>query len=99
VLDAPPARSACAPCPGCPCRQYNLLSGESITADLYVSAMPVDIVKKLMPEPWYRMDFFRRLDKLVGVPVINIHIWFDRKLTTGAPGGGQPARLAGFPCC
>lgn len=24
----------------------------------------------------------RRLDKLVGVPVINIHIWFDRKLTT-----------------
>ena len=25
----------------------------------------------------------RRLDKLVGVPVINIHIWFDRKLTTG----------------
>ncbi len=24
----------------------------------------------------------RRLDKLVGVPVINIHIWFDRKLST-----------------
>jgi hypothetical protein len=24
----------------------------------------------------------RRMDKLVGVPVINIHIWFDRKLTT-----------------
>lgn len=42
-----------------PCRQYNLLTGESITADLYVSAMPVDIVKKLMPEPWGRMDFFR----------------------------------------
>eukprot|EP00887_Chlorella_sp_A99_P002013 scaffold18.g2013.t1 len=55
--------------------RYNLLNGESLEADLYVSAMPVDIVKKLMPEPW-------RLDKLVGVPVINIHIWFDRKLTT-----------------
>ncbi|PRW56502.1 phytoene desaturase [Chlorella sorokiniana] len=63
-------------------KQYNLLNGESITADLYVSAMPVDIVKKLMPEPWGRMDFFSRLDKLVGVPVINIHIWFDRKLST-----------------
>jgi hypothetical protein len=25
----------------------------------------------------------RKLDKLVGVPVINIHIWFDRKLSTG----------------
>lgn len=45
------------PCPAL-CRQYNLLTGESITADLYVSAMPVDIVKKLMPEPWGRMDFF-----------------------------------------
>jgi uncharacterized protein with NAD-binding domain and iron-sulfur cluster len=57
-----------------------------VTADLYVSAMPVDIVKKLMPEPWYNMPsgFFSRMDKLVGVPVINIHIWFDRKLTTGA---------------
>ncbi len=41
------------------CRQYNLLNGESITADLYVSAMPVDIVKKLMPEPWGKMEFFR----------------------------------------
>lgn len=40
-------------------RQYNLLSGDSITADLYVSAMPVDIVKKLMPAPWYQMDFFK----------------------------------------
>ena len=63
-------------------KQYNLLNGESITADLYVSAMPVDIMKKLMPEPWYKMDFFKRMDKLVGVPVINIHIWFDRKLST-----------------
>ncbi|KAL4443737.1 hypothetical protein ABPG75_011474 [Micractinium tetrahymenae] len=63
-------------------KQYNLLNGEAITADLYVSAMPVDIVKKLMPEPWGQMEFFSRLDKLVGVPVINIHIWFDRKLTT-----------------
>ena len=115
--------------------RYQLLSGEALEADLYVSAMPVDIVKKLLPESWYRMDFFRyccgqrdgrgvaeggvaprrallpqaaascrhassmltprafcfpprlagcrRLDKLVGVPVINIHIWFDRKLSTG----------------
>ena len=39
--------------------RYQLLSGEALEADLYVSAMPVDIVKKLLPEPWYRMDFFR----------------------------------------
>jgi len=63
-------------------KQYNLLTGESITADLYVSAMPVDIVKKLLPAPWAGMQFFSKMDKLVGVPVINIHIWFDRKLST-----------------
>jgi len=63
-------------------KQYNLVNGESIQADLFVSAMPVDIVKKLLPDQWAKMDFFRRLDKLVGVPVINIHIWFDRKLST-----------------
>ena len=80
-----------APPPVPPRRQYNLLSGESVTADLYVSAMPVDIVKKLMPEPWYNMPsgFFSRMDKLVGVPVINIHIWFDRKLTTGGCARGS----------
>lgn len=63
-------------------KQFNLLDGESITGDLYVSAMPVDIMKKLMPDPWYQKPFFSKLDKLKGVPVINIHIWFDRKLTT-----------------
>lgn len=63
-------------------KQYNLLDGTSIKGDLYVSAMPVDIVKKLMPDQWAETPFFRKLDKLKGVPVINIHIWFDRKLTT-----------------
>lgn len=63
-------------------KKFNLLNGESIEADLYISAMPVDIVKKLMPEPWSKMKFFSGLEKLNGVPVINIHIWFDRKLST-----------------
>jgi uncharacterized protein with NAD-binding domain and iron-sulfur cluster len=42
----------------------------------------VDIVKLLLPEPWRAQPYFKQLDELVGVPVINIHIWFDRKLTT-----------------
>jgi len=53
-----------------------------ITADAYVSAMPVDLMKKLMPSEWRAgSEYFSRLDNLVGVPVINVHIWFDRKLT------------------
>ena len=54
---------------------------EVITADLYVSAMPVDPMKVMLPQPWKQMDFFKKLDGLVGVPVINLHLWFDRKLT------------------
>jgi 15-cis-phytoene desaturase len=39
-------------------------------------------MKLLMPQPWAAMPFFQQLNGLEGVPVINIHIWFDRKLTT-----------------
>lgn len=42
----------------------------------------VDIVKLLLPEPWKQKPYFSQLEELEGVPVINIHIWFDRKLTT-----------------
>lgn len=54
---------------------------EVITADRYVSAMSVDVMKVLMPEPWKTVPFFQKLEGLEGVPVINLHLWFDRKLT------------------
>lgn len=56
--------------------------GTEIEADAYVSTAPVDILKLLMPEPWKNMAYFRGFDSLEGIPVINIHIWFDKKLTT-----------------
>lgn len=52
-----------------------------VEADAYVSAMPVDILKLLLPDEWRPMPIFERLKGLVGVPVINVHLWFDRKLT------------------
>ncbi|NDJ16017.1 15-cis-phytoene desaturase [Myxacorys almedinensis] len=52
-----------------------------LTADLYVSALSVDVMKVLMPVPWKDLEFFQKLDGLEGVPVINLHLWFDRKLT------------------
>jgi len=58
-----------------------LRSGEKVVADEYVSAMPVDIVKRMMPEKWQTMPYFKQLDELEGIPVINLHMWFDRKLT------------------
>ena len=51
------------------------------TADLYVSAMSVDVMKVMLPQPWKQIEYFQKLDGLEGVPVINIQLWFDRKLT------------------
>lgn len=55
-------------------------SGDIIEADEYISAMPVDIVKRMLPKNWQNMPYFRQVDELEGIPVINLHMWFDRKL-------------------
>lgn len=62
-------------------RGLNGAEDEVITADSYVSAMSVDPLKVMLPKPWKLMEFFKKLDGLEGVPVINLHLWFDRKLT------------------
>jgi 15-cis-phytoene desaturase len=57
-----------------------LRNGEKIIADEYISAVPVDIMKRLIPKNWSNLPYFRQLDELEGIPVINIHMWFDKKL-------------------
>merc|ERR1712146_595860 len=51
-----------------------------VEADEYVSAMPVDIMKRFVPEAWSTMPYFEQIKELEGIPVINLHLWFDRKL-------------------
>lgn len=62
-------------------RGLNGAPDEVFEANLYLSAMPVDPLKVLLPQPWRQLDFARQLEGLEGVPVINLHLWFDRKLT------------------
>ncbi|VFQ83715.1 unnamed protein product [Cuscuta campestris] len=59
---------------------FLLNNGAIVHGDAFVFATPVDILKLLLPEDWKEIPYFKRLEKLVGVPVINVHIWFDRKL-------------------
>jgi 15-cis-phytoene desaturase len=56
-------------------------ANREIQADIFVSAMSVDALKAFMPETWQGLPYFQQLQELEGVPVINIQIWFDRKLT------------------
>nr|AML60257.1 phytoene desaturase [Anthurium andraeanum] len=61
-------------------KHFTLSNGSIIRGDVYVFATQVDILKLLLPQEWKEISYFKRLEKLVGVPVINVHIWFDRKL-------------------
>ncbi|BBN19862.1 15-cis-phytoene desaturase [Marchantia polymorpha subsp. ruderalis] len=61
-------------------KHFQLQDGTIVEGDVYVSSMPVDVFKLLIPDQWANIPYYRKLDKLVGVPVINVHIWFDRKL-------------------
>ena len=61
-------------------KELKLRSGKPVVADEYVSAMPVDIVKRMVPKAWANIPYFRQFDELEGIPVINLHLWFDRKL-------------------
>jgi len=61
-------------------KQLKFADGEVVVADEYISAMPVDIMKRFVPEKWSTMPFFRQMDELEGIPVMNLHLWFDRKL-------------------
>ena len=52
-----------------------------LTADAYVSALPVDPFKLLVPEPLEADGRVPEARWASGCPVINLHLWFDRKLT------------------
>jgi 15-cis-phytoene desaturase len=54
--------------------------GSTVVADEYVSAVPCDIFKRMLPKAWSQIPYFRQVDELEGIPVINLHMWFDRKL-------------------
>ena len=61
-------------------KHLEMRDGSTIEADEYVSAMPVDIMKRMEPAAWQKMPYFRQMDELEGIPVINLHMWFDKKL-------------------
>jgi 15-cis-phytoene desaturase len=59
-----------------------LRNGEILTADYYLCALPIHNLKKVLPDTLKKHDpFFANLDKLEGVPVISVQIWYDREIT------------------
>lgn len=62
-------------------RHAVLSDGHTISADAYISALPVHTVKKVIPNEWLTHKYFRDLHQFTGSPVINAQLWFDRKIT------------------
>lgn len=63
-------------------RGVQLRNGEILDADYYLSALPIHNLRKIMPASLRKSDrFFGNLDRLEGVPVISVQIWYDREIT------------------
>jgi phytoene desaturase len=61
---------------------FVLDDGSVITGDLYISAMPVHSLRKVIPESLRRLPTFEGLSHLKGQPVITVQLYFDRFVTT-----------------
>ncbi|MFQ5852461.1 MAG: FAD-dependent oxidoreductase, partial [Candidatus Binatia bacterium] len=56
-------------------------NGETLEADLYVSALPHDILlTTLLPENLREDPFFARVAGLGWAPIVNVHLWYDRPI-------------------
>ena len=70
-----------------------MASGEVLRGfDYYVSAVPVDVFKRLVPSRWSTMPYFRQFDELEGIPVINLHMWCAPRAAPRATPDARAAR-------
>ena len=58
-------------------------SGETLRGDLFVSALPFDILLKVLPEETAHDPFFARFMDFSTAPIVNIHLWYDRPVMEG----------------
>jgi phytoene desaturase len=59
---------------------FRMEDGSLITGDLYVSAMPVHNLRKVLPDSLRAYDYFENLKHLKGSPVITLQLFFDRQI-------------------
>ena len=55
-----------------------LADGSEVRADAYVSALPFDILPKVLPRDVAESPFFARLSGLASSPIVGVHLWYDR---------------------
>lgn len=64
-------------------RGVRMTNGEVLAADYYLCALPIHNLNKVLPDSLKKEgSFFGDLEKLKGVPVISVQIWYDRQITS-----------------
>lgn len=58
-----------------------LTDGSILTADAYVIAAPLHSTRQMLPDSLRHHEFFDNMWKLKSVPVMNVQIWYDRKIS------------------
>lgn len=59
----------------------SLQDGSSVEAGAYLSALPFDVLCKLLPQKQASDPYFSMLDGLSVSPITAVHVWFDRPVT------------------
>ncbi|MDD9948864.1 MAG: FAD-dependent oxidoreductase [candidate division Zixibacteria bacterium] len=59
----------------------SLQDGSTVEAEAYLSALPFDILCKLLPQSQASDPYFSMLDGLSVSPITAVHVWFDRPVT------------------
>lgn len=57
---------------------FRLVGGETVTADIYVVALPAWVFAPKIPQPLRQQPFFARIAELPTAPAISVQLWFDR---------------------
>lgn len=59
---------------------FVLDDGSTISGDIYISAMPVHSLRKVLPASLRQLEYFDNLKHLKGAPVITLQLFFDRQI-------------------
>ena len=57
-----------------------LVGGEVVRGDVYISALPYNVVVETLPKEVLACEPLRGISELSSSPIVNVHIWYDRQI-------------------
>ena len=58
--------------------RVELIDGEVVRGDVYISALPFDALRPILPAETHDTPYFAALHGLSTAPIVNVHLWYDR---------------------